>query len=270
MVFLMQQYRSHAMNHKTNHSRQLLVAAMATISCLSAIAGAGPAPTSSEKARIVSAVKAAVGADASAVEPSPIPGLFQVVVESTGNVYYVDATAKYLFDGHLVDLSRRASLTAERKAQLDKASPLDIKSLRLNDAIEIVRGKRVPGRVLVTIEDPNCGFCKRLHTELEKLEDVTIYTFPVSFLGPASAAKNEAIWCAPDRSAAWAATMKGQPLSAAQACDTSALQRNNALAGTLKVRGTPTIFFPDGSRLPGAVAADVLEKGLVGAQVARR
>ena len=47
--------------------------------------------------------------------------------------------------------------------------------------------------------------------------------------------------------------MKGRPVtSEAQAtCDQSALGRNSELARRLGVKGTPAIFFADGSRIPG-------------------
>jgi thiol:disulfide interchange protein DsbC len=40
------------------------------------------------------------------------------------------------------------------------------------------------------------------------------------------------------------------------------LQQNLALGQKLEVTGTPTIFFTDGRRLPGAVPLDRIEAGL--------
>ena len=64
----------------------------------------------------------------------------------------------------------------------------DISKVDLSDAIKTVKGRELPGRVLVTFEDPRCGFCKRLHQTLNDVPDLVLYTFPVSFLGPQSRA----------------------------------------------------------------------------------
>ena len=42
-------------------------------------------------------------------------------------------------------------------------------------------------------------------------------------------------------------------------CDTAAVERNVALGRELRINGTPTIFFADGTRVPGAVDAERLE-----------
>jgi thiol:disulfide interchange protein DsbC len=117
--------------------------------------------------------------------------------------------------------------------------------------------------VLVTFEDPRCGFCKRLHQTLNEVPDLVLYTFPVSFLGPQSRAMNEAIWCAGDRSKAWDAVMKDMPApSDAAKCDLQALDRNTALANQYRVSGTPTLFTTTGMRIAGAVGAPAIEQAL--------
>lgn len=199
---------------------------------------------------------------ATGIEPSPIPGIYEVIAGI--NVFYIDKTGKWLFDGHLVELATKTSVTAQRKVALEKTvlPQLDWRSLNLNDAIKTFRGNAVPGRVLVTFEDPNCGFCKRLHPELEKLQNVTVYTFPIAILGPESQAKNEALWCTKDRAGAWADVMAGKPVKAEAACDLGALARNGELSRKLMVSGTPTLFLADGTRIPGFMDAASIEQKL--------
>jgi len=52
--------------------------------------------------------------------------------------------------------------------------------------------------------------------------------------------------------------------AAKASCDISALERNVDFARKHKITGTPTIFFADGSRVPGAVSAQQIEKTLTG------
>ena len=48
----------------------------------------------------------------------------------------------------------------------------------------------------------------------------------------------------------------------AGACDDAAIERNLALSRRLHVTGTPAMILEDGSRVPGAVSAEQLEKRL--------
>jgi thiol:disulfide interchange protein DsbC len=45
-------------------------------------------------------------------------------------------------------------------------------------------------------------------------------------------------------------------------CDTAALARNVEFGKRARITGTPTIFFADGTRVPGAIPADRIEKML--------
>jgi thiol:disulfide interchange protein DsbC len=215
-----------------------------------------------EKARIMAIFEQKSGKVATDVESSPLPNFYTVI--SDVSVYYIEKNGKWLFDGHLVDLDTRTSVTAVKRLQLEGAGlpALDWRTLNLNDAIKTVRGKAVPGRVLVTFEDPNCGFCKALKPQLDKLQNLTVFTFPVAFLGPDSQSKNEAVWCSADRTGAWEAALTDKQVSPVGPCDTSALARNGKLAHELKVRGTPTMFLVDGSRIPGLMDAASLEARL--------
>ncbi|MFK4705841.1 thiol:disulfide interchange protein DsbC [Roseateles asaccharophilus] len=217
---------------------------------------------SAEKADIESIMKARLNMQPSNIVPAPMAGWYEVTVGA--NIYYVEKGGKWLFDGHLVDVATKTSVTAERKATVaaKELPALNFGTLNLADAIKTSRGAANPSRILVVFEDPNCGFCKRLHPELAKLQNVTIYTFPVSFLGEASNAKNEAVWCTKDRSASWATVMQGGAVKAEAECDTSAIKRNGMLAQRLVVSGTPTIFLADGTRIPGFVDATALEARL--------
>jgi thiol:disulfide interchange protein DsbC len=95
---------------------------------------------------------------------------------------------------------------------------------------------------------------------LEQREDITVYTFLLPVLGPASLDKAKAIWCSRDRDAAWRAWMqKSQAPTAQTGCDTSALERNLALGGKHAIKATPALVYEDGTRVGGAPSAVQLE-----------
>jgi thiol:disulfide interchange protein DsbC len=56
------------------------------------------------------------------------------------------------------------------------------------------------------------------------------------------------------------------PKSMDPKCDTSALDRNLAMSRKYKVNGTPALVFENGTRVPGAIGGDQIEKQLANAQ----
>lgn len=256
------------MKHSLHAVARATLAAGVFLMAIGAHAAGEPARTKVEAARVAeekavieAVMKGKLNMQPTNIVPAPISGWYEVTVP--GNIYYVEKGGKWLFDGQLVDVATKTSVTAQRKAAGAKELPaLNFSSLNLADAIKTSRGAVSANRILVTFEDPNCGFCKRLHPELAKLQNVTIYTFPVTMLGESSNLKNEALWCTKDRSASWAAVMQGGAVKADQECDISAIKRNGLLAQRLVVSGTPTIFLADGSRIPGFIDAAELEARL--------
>jgi len=121
--------------------------------------------------------------------------------------------------------------------------------------------------VLVSFEDPNCGYCKRLGKELTQLKDVTIYTFLYPILSPDSTEKSRNIWCAKDKAKTWSDWILDAKVPAAANCDSSVVDRNIALGQKLRINGTPTLFLADGRRLGGYMPAAELEQAL--AEVAK-
>ena len=191
------------------------------------------------------------------IRPSPVPGIFEVRINAD-EIYYVDGTGRYLFQGSLLDTKARTNLTRER---VESLHPLTFENAPLQDAIAIKHG--AGNRKLVLFADPNCSYCKKLEAELEAVDDVTIYTFLIPILGPDSNAKARNIWCSADRAQTWSNWMvKSAEPPKIECPDTSALTRNVNLATRYKVSGTPTLFFEDGSRIVGPVNAAAIEARL--------
>lgn len=191
----------------------------------------------------------------------PFPGLYEVVFD--GQVVYTDEKLTYLMNGNLFDLrdAKERNLTRERRDQiasgaLVKAQPNAIKRVRGN-------GKRV----VYTFEDPNCGYCKELQKELNKVKDITVYTFLLPILSPDSAEKSKAVWCARDRAKAWDDLMNkaALPANAVKTCSTP-LDENQLLAQRFGVRGTPAVYLANGQQVGGYLPADKLEQALATAQ----
>jgi thiol:disulfide interchange protein DsbC len=187
---------------------------------------------------------------------SPISGLYEIRVNGN-EIYYTDAEGNYLVQGNLIDTRQKRNLTEER---IEKLSAIAFDALPFKDAFTIVRGNG--SRKLAVFEDPNCGYCKRFEKDLQKINNVTVYMFLYPILGPDSGEKSKNIWCAKDKAKAWQDWMVRDVTPAAANCDSAAIARNVELGRKFKITGTPTLVFADGSRVPGAVGADQVEKRL--------
>ena len=194
------------------------------------------------------------------VSKTPMNGLYDIRVNDS-DIFYTDAEGNFLLQGNLIDTKAKRNLTEERQ---EKLSAIAFDSLPLKDAFVQVRGNGK--RKMALFADPNCGYCKRFERDLEKINDVTIHTFLIPILSADSAEKSKNLWCAKDKGKAWADWMvRDQPISKAS-CDTSALERNLAFSRKYKITGTPTVFFADGSRVPGAIGVQQIEKMLASAK----
>ena len=199
-------------------------------------------------------------AKVSSVTPTAVPGMFEVV--AGGEIVYADANGTTLILGQMVDVASRTNITAQR---LDKLSAIKFADLPLDMAIKTVKGDG--SRVLATFEDPNCGYCKQLHTGLKTLTNYTLYTFLMPILSEDSKVKARQIWCSPDRSKAFTDWMS-QGVAPAEGKCTSPTDKVLELGQRLRISGTPAIFFADGSRSPGYLPPDRLEKKLTEATLA--
>lgn len=183
-------------------------------------------------------------------------GLYELLVG--GQLLYVDKDVSFVIVGTMLDPRTRENLTQKR---LDTALKVDFKSLPLERAVKTVRGDG--SRVLVTFEDPNCGYCKRLWQNMAELKNVTIYTFLYPILSPDSHEKSKAIWCSKDRAASWDEHMvRNKPPAAGSADCKTPLEENVALGRELGINGTPTIIFADGTRTAGALPVTAIEQRL--------
>lgn len=190
------------------------------------------------------------------INKTPFPGIYEVVLD--GQVFYTDEKASYLFSGSLLDIRGKEPRNLTQEATNKLAAATLAKSTDL--AVKRVRGNGK--RVIYTFEDPNCGYCKELQKELQKVNDLTIYTFLWPILSQDSMEKSKAIWCARDRGKAWDDLMlRGIAPTGRRDCETP-MDKNAQLAQRFGLRGTPGIFLVNGEHFAGAAPADKLEAAL--------
>lgn len=190
------------------------------------------------------------------VTKTPYAGLYEI--QSDGDILYADETGKYLFVGRVVDAQTYKDYTKERVDEINKVAFADFP---LDKAIKIVKGNGK--RQIIVFEDPNCGYCKRFHQNLKDVNNITVYTFPYNILSQDSIEKSRNIVCSANPAKAWTDWMvNGKAAPNAPASCKGTNEEVLALGQKLRVTGTPTIFFTDGTRAPGALPAKDLEAKL--------
>ena len=232
--------------------KKFLIAAVAALLAAGALA---------DEAKIRRVVEAALGgARVEGVQPSPVPGLYEVRFQARGGpqILYTDAEANYIFQGSLYDTRSRENLTEER---LNKLMAIRFDSLPLDLAVKVRRGNGK--RVLAMFSDPYCPACRQFEQTLAQIDDVTIYYFMYPVIRPELADHSKAVWCSADRAKAWlelAARAKAQVPAAKADCATP-IERVLELGRSLGVNSTPTLFFTTGERARGGLqAADLRAK----------
>jgi thiol:disulfide interchange protein DsbC len=171
------------------------------------------------------------------------------------DVFYSDSSGKYLIQGEIIELATGKNITEQRQADINRIKWADLITA---NAIKTVRGNG--SRQLAVFSDPNCGYCKRLDKSLQQLDNVTIYTYLIPILSADSALKSKQIWCSSDPNKTYIDWMVNGLTPSGKSDCTTPLDKNLAFAKSYGITGTPTLFFTDGSRFPGAVQITDIEK----------
>ena len=188
-------------------------------------------------------------------------GLYEVIIG--GDIFYTDSKAEFLVTGNIIDLKTKENITESRLRQVNM---IKWDTLPLERAIKIVRG--TGSRKIAIFEDPNCGYCKRLHRDLQGVQDLTMYIFLYPILSPDSLEKSKAIWCSADPGQLWLDHMVKETAIAGEGKCATPIDQNLALGQSKKIHGTPTIVFENGDRVPGAIPLAELEKKLADIKLA--
>jgi thiol:disulfide interchange protein DsbC len=192
------------------------------------------------------------------VGPSPVRGLYQVVVKrgDESAIVYLDFSKKYLIAGRVIDTAYKKDVTEEGLAELRRIDPGRIP---LDNAL--VLGNKNGERKLYVFTDPDCPFCAKLHRELAALvkDDprLTVYLLlmPLEIHRDATW-KSDAILCAArERMDAGLHLLEesfaGKPV-AKGGCGRSYGTEGQSLGKELGIAVTPTMVFSDGHVVAGA------------------
>ena len=181
------------------------------------------------------------------IQATEMLGLYSASLDN--QIIYLDENAQYMLVGSMVRLKDQKNLTKDLMLQQNS---VDWKQLPFKDAIKTVKG--TGKRQLVVFSDPNCPYCKKLEAELDKLNDVTIYTL-IYPLKSQSIAVSKQVWCDPNQAYAWKNLLQKNVQPKEKTC-TNPIDRNLELGKKLGIEGTPTLIFGNGLKMVGGRSAE--------------
>lgn len=182
-----------------------------------------------------------------AVAPTPVDGLYAVSLD--GTVVYMTGDGRYLFQGELIDLQTRRSLTEDirREGRAERLAALPESRMVIYEPEGTVEHE------VTVFTDIDCPYCRRMHAELDGYLErgIRIRYLLMPRAGKPSESYDKAVaaWCADDPRAALTRAKRGERLDRRQ-CD-HPVDEHMALAEAFNVRGTPSLILADGTMLSG-------------------
>lgn len=191
------------------------------------------------------------------VKAAPIDGMWEVAFGP--HVFYVSGDGKHLMRGDILAIETRENLTRPARNTARHAA---VESLGEQNMIVFKPEK--PGYTVTVFTDVDCGYCAKLHSELQSYLDqgITIryVAFPRAGIGSPSFDKMVSVWCADNQQDAMTKAKARQPVEP-ETCDNPVAQQYE-MGQMVGVRGTPTIVLESGDVVPGYLPAPKLLEAL--------
>lgn len=199
----------------------------------------------------------APNADSIAVSETPADGILQVQI--SGEIVYTTRDGRYLLQGRLIDLDTRADLTEQAKAK----TRLELME-GIDQSKQIAFEPEDPEYELTVFTDIDCGYCRKLHSEIDAYNEqgigIRYMSFPRAGIGSNSYNKFVSVWCADDQQSALTQAKLGNDPEPLQ-CENPVAEQYQ-LGVALGVTGTPAILMNDGQLIPGYVPPEKLKARL--------
>jgi thiol:disulfide interchange protein DsbC len=191
------------------------------------------------------------------IQPSPIPGIYQVPIGA--DMAYVSADGRYIIAGDMYEIDTRTNLT-EQGRTAGRAKLLS----KLDERDMIVFSPQVVKHTITVFTDVECGYCRKLHSQIDQLTKLGVKVryaaYPRQGPGTSDWRKMEQVWCSKDRQAAITQAKLGQ-LVKSDKCGATPVAKQFQMGEDLGVRGTPAIFTRAGEYIGGYLPpADLVKK----------
>lgn len=223
-----------------------------------------PAVAAASEEESMAAMRQAIGEQLPDIQitslaKTPIEGIYELI--SSGQIYYVSEGARFVFDGELIDLESRVNLTTERLGSIHIGL---INAMEESEMLVYEPENSSAGdgeyRAITVFTDTSCGYCRKLHNELDTLLGAGIKVryllFPRAGIGSPAHKNLESVWCAEDPQDAMTVAKNGGSVDS-RTC-ANPIESHMALAEQVGLRGTPLIYLDTGQQIPGYRSANEL------------
>ncbi|WP_299081002.1 bifunctional protein-disulfide isomerase/oxidoreductase DsbC [uncultured Paraglaciecola sp.] len=205
------------------------------------------------KAKLQTALKMKINS----VGDAPVSGLLQVMTEK--GLFYTSTDGKYLLQARIYDIEQGMRNVSEDALGEMRLGGVD----QFKDAV--IEYKADKEKYVVNIfTDITCGYCRKLHKEMEQYNDLGItvryLAFPRGGLRSQTYTDMVSVWCAENPQEAMNNAKAGGSVPS-KSCETK-VSEQYAFGKKIGVNGTPNIIMPDGSVIPGYQPPKQLEAAL--------
>ena len=192
------------------------------------------------------------------VSKSAIDGWYEVLYGT--QVIYISDNGQYLFQGMVIDLDNdQRNLTEATAGKARKALMVDVHNQK-----PITFGAKDPKYTVTIFTDIDCGYCRKLHAEMDQYASygikVNYLLFPRNGIDTPSYTKAVSVWCSDDREEALTKAKRGEAIEQ-KSCDNPVADQFD-VGNKIGVTGTPAILTEDGELIAGYLPAKELVQRL--------
>lgn len=199
----------------------------------------------------------APNAQSIAISETPIEGI--LMVQISGDVVYATADGKFLIQGRVVNLETREDLTESAKTEVRRELIAEVDTSK-----QIAFSPEDPDYELMVFTDIDCGYCRKLHAQMEQYNEngiaIRYMAFPRAGIGSKSYDKAVSVWCASDQQEALTLAKMGTDPDPEQ-CENPVAEQYQ-MGMEMGVTGTPALLTNDGTLIPGYVPPEKLRERL--------
>ncbi|MBB1451269.1 bifunctional protein-disulfide isomerase/oxidoreductase DsbC [Pseudoalteromonas sp. SG43-1] len=200
---------------------------------------------------------AELGVTVKQINPSPVAGLKELITNK--GVLYASPDGQFLMQGTLIDLNNRNNLTEQA------LNAVRVEGIKEYEDSMIVYKAPNEKHSITVFTDISCGYCRKLHRELDDLLDAGItvkyLAFPRGGLQGSGYADLMNVWCARDQQEALTEAKSGTSTKVVAGCS-APVAEHYQLGQSFGISGTPAIILEDGTMIPGYQPAAALKAAL--------
>ena len=182
---------------------------------------------------------------------SDIPGYYRVSIENGPNLY-VAKDGSHFFDGSVYRIEATGFVDVEELRLVSDRERI-FANLDVKDMI-VFSPEGETKAILNVFTDIDCGYCRKLHNEVEELNsygiEIRYLAYPRAGLNSPAYDKITTAWCSDDREATLTRLKAGKKVPN-QTCAESPVSAHLRLGREIGVSGTPAIILMDGTMIPG-------------------